>query len=95
VSSSELVQLISPFLSRFPELLRWFKEFLGHNDSAVGGSGASAYQSLHSSSVDSTSASSNRQERASGDLAMEIGKCITCISYQYLVCQRIKISRTK
>lgn len=76
VSSSELVQLVSPFLSRFPELLRWFKEFLGHNDTSVGGSGCSTYQSLHSSSVESTSTGSNRQERAIGDLAMEIGQSI-------------------
>lgn len=30
ISKSELIQLITPFLGRFPELLRWFKDFLGH-----------------------------------------------------------------
>ncbi|KAJ8675395.1 hypothetical protein QAD02_011181 [Eretmocerus hayati] len=30
ISKSELVQLATPFLGRFPELLRWFKDFLGH-----------------------------------------------------------------
>jgi paired amphipathic helix protein Sin3a len=82
VSSSELVQLVSPFLSRFPELLRWFKEFLGHNDTSVGGSAGSTYQSLHSSSVESTSTGSNRQDRATGDLAMEIGTWIFATQYR-------------
>lgn len=29
VSKSELLTLVSPFLSKFPELLRWFTDFLG------------------------------------------------------------------
>lgn len=41
VSKSELVQLIKPFLGKFPELFRWFKEFLLNSDSflttAIGG----------------------------------------------------------
>lgn len=32
VSKSELVQLVMPFLSKFPELMRWFREFVGQHD---------------------------------------------------------------
>ena len=76
VSSSELVQLATPFLGRFPELLRWFKEFLGHTESASAASGGpSAYQSLHSSALsDLASNNVSRSDRSAGDLAMEIGE---------------------
>ncbi|RWS25812.1 Paired amphipathic helix protein Sin3a-like protein, partial [Leptotrombidium deliense] len=36
VSRSELILLVTPFLGKFPELLKWFKEFLGCRE---GGSG--------------------------------------------------------
>lgn len=77
ISSAELVHLATPFLGRFPELLRWFKEFLGHNDSSATTSsgGTSAYQSLHSSALDNSgSGNVGRQDRSAGDLAMEIGE---------------------
>ncbi|XP_054279983.1 paired amphipathic helix protein Sin3b isoform X2 [Macrosteles quadrilineatus] len=32
VSRAELLQLATPFLGRFPELFRWFKEYIGHAD---------------------------------------------------------------
>lgn len=32
LSKSELLQVITPFLGKFPELLRWFREFMGQND---------------------------------------------------------------
>ncbi|KAI4468542.1 sin3b-related [Holotrichia oblita] len=32
VSKSELVHLVTPFLSKFPELMKWFKDFLGQNE---------------------------------------------------------------
>ncbi|EDO41458.1 predicted protein, partial [Nematostella vectensis] len=34
ISRSELVQLASNFLGKFPDLLTWFKEFLGYKDSS-------------------------------------------------------------
>ncbi|CAB3383189.1 Hypothetical predicted protein [Cloeon dipterum] len=80
VSGTELVQLVTPFLSRFPELLKWFKEFLGHNDSMVGNA---SYQSLNNLAIDTPANSSNRQERATGDLAMEI---------DYSTCKRLGAS---
>ncbi|XKL59158.1 hypothetical protein PGB90_000174 [Kerria lacca] len=35
INESELLQLTTPFLTAHPELLRWFKEFLGQNDTPV------------------------------------------------------------
>lgn len=32
VSKSELVQLVKPFLGKFPELMKWFTDFLGQAD---------------------------------------------------------------
>ncbi|KAJ3648743.1 hypothetical protein Zmor_020522 [Zophobas morio] len=32
ISKSELIMVVSPFLGKFPELMRWFREFLGQND---------------------------------------------------------------
>lgn len=32
ISKTELVQLVTPFLGKFPELMRWFREFLGQNE---------------------------------------------------------------
>uniref|UniRef100_H3BA52 SIN3 transcription regulator family member A n=1 Tax=Latimeria chalumnae TaxID=7897 RepID=H3BA52_LATCH len=34
ISRSELVQLVSPFLGKFPELFIWFKNFLGYKESS-------------------------------------------------------------
>uniref|UniRef100_A0A1A9WNV6 Paired amphipathic helix protein Sin3a n=1 Tax=Glossina brevipalpis TaxID=37001 RepID=A0A1A9WNV6_9MUSC len=38
VSKTELLNLVSPFLSKFPDLLRWFTDFLGPPVSQVSGS---------------------------------------------------------
>ncbi|KAK9880590.1 hypothetical protein WA026_011830 [Henosepilachna vigintioctopunctata] len=32
VSKSELIQMVTPFLSKFPELMRWFRDFLGQSE---------------------------------------------------------------
>lgn len=46
ISKSELGGLINPFLSRFPELHRWFQDFLGSASCASGiGGGGSAHSS--------------------------------------------------
>uniref|UniRef100_A0A4W3HNP6 Paired amphipathic helix protein Sin3a n=1 Tax=Callorhinchus milii TaxID=7868 RepID=A0A4W3HNP6_CALMI len=34
ISRAELVQLVSPFLGKFPELFVWFKNFLGYKESS-------------------------------------------------------------
>ncbi|KAF4531705.1 hypothetical protein B566_EDAN012507 [Ephemera danica] len=86
VSSSELVQLVTPFLGRFPELLRWIKEFLGHveSSSSTAAGGTSTYQSLHSSALNDISSNNvGRQDRTAGDHAMEI---------DYSTCKRLGAS---
>eukprot|EP00117_Sycon_ciliatum_P016959 scpid21185/ scgid16167/ Paired amphipathic helix protein Sin3a; Histone deacetylase complex subunit Sin3a; Transcriptional corepressor Sin3a len=32
LSRAELIHVVSPFLSKFPDLFTWFKQFLGHRD---------------------------------------------------------------
>lgn len=56
ISKSELVQLATPFLGKFPELFKWFKDFLGHSDQ-------------NAEAIPNNVA---RQERPQGDNAMEI-----------------------
>ncbi|XP_011305627.1 paired amphipathic helix protein Sin3a isoform X2 [Fopius arisanus] len=81
VSKTELIQLITPFLGRFPELLRWFKEFLGHLQDATGitptNSNSNLVESLPNNVVRS------HQDRPQGDLAMEI---------DYTTCKRLGAS---
>lgn len=68
VSKSELVQLVTPFLGRFPELLRWFKDFVGFSEQ-------SAMQNTVNHNVGVEHVPNNlRQDRPTGDLAMEIGE---------------------
>lgn len=83
VSRSELVQLVTPFLGKFPELFRWFKEFLGHTE---GSSVPSAGPPGVGSAVGGVEPIPNnvaRQERPTGDLAMEI---------DYTTCKRLGAS---
>lgn len=56
ISRVELVCLITPFLSKFPELHRWFQDFLGSQSTAEGISLATA----------------QRQDRNQGEMAQEI-----------------------
>ncbi|KAK0096562.1 hypothetical protein PV326_005141 [Microctonus aethiopoides] len=82
ISKSELIQLITPFLGRFPELLRWFKDFLGHlpestSLTATNASGGISVESLSNNVVRS------HQDRPQGDLAMEI---------DYSTCKRLGAS---
>lgn len=56
ISRVELVGLISPFLSKFPELHRWFQDFLGSQSTSEGISLATA----------------QRQDRNQGEMAQEI-----------------------
>ncbi|XP_066964791.1 paired amphipathic helix protein Sin3a isoform X2 [Macrobrachium rosenbergii] len=70
ITRSELVQLVHPFLAKFPDLLKWFKDFVGYREGAAG----------NSDIIPSTVA---KQERISGDLAMEI---------DYTTCKRLGAS---
>uniref|UniRef100_A0A672JIP9 SIN3 transcription regulator family member Ab n=1 Tax=Salarias fasciatus TaxID=181472 RepID=A0A672JIP9_SALFA len=57
ISRTELVQLVIPFLGKFPELFTWFKNFLGYRESSHG-------ESSHVESLP--------KERATEGIAMEI-----------------------
>nr|XP_057901878.1 paired amphipathic helix protein Sin3a-like [Doryrhamphus excisus] len=57
ISRAELVQLVVPFLGKFPELFTWFKNFLGYRESS------------HS---ESSHAETLPKERATEGIAMEI-----------------------
>jgi len=70
ISRSELVQLVHPFLIKFPDLLKWFKDFVGFRDPSMGG-------------TDIIPSSVTKQERISGDMAMEI---------DYTTCKRLGAS---
>lgn len=35
VSRGELIQLVTPFLGKFPELFKWFKDFVGYKESGT------------------------------------------------------------
>jgi histone deacetylase complex regulatory component SIN3 len=43
LSRTELVHLVTPFLGKFPELLKWFKDFLGYKEGA-----SASISTLHS-----------------------------------------------
>ncbi|KAI3376916.1 hypothetical protein L3Q82_000165 [Scortum barcoo] len=57
ISRAELVQLVIPFLGKFPELFTWFKNFLGYRESSHG-------ETSHAESLP--------KERATEGIAMEI-----------------------
>ncbi|XP_072236154.1 paired amphipathic helix protein Sin3a-like isoform X2 [Leuresthes tenuis] len=57
ISRTELVQLVIPFLGKFPELFTWFKNFLGYRESSHG-------ESSHAESLP--------KERSTEGIAMEI-----------------------
>lgn len=62
------MQLVTPFLSRAPELLAWFKDFLGHNDQAA----SQQYEPIQSVS---------KQEKLSEEQVLEIGMLIFFFSH--------------
>ncbi|XP_039298739.1 paired amphipathic helix protein Sin3b isoform X2 [Nilaparvata lugens] len=70
ISRAELLSLVSPFLCRSPDLLQWFKCFIGET-----GSTSNPSQSGNDYSLDSHNSmmsSVNRQDRPPGEFAMEI-----------------------
>ncbi|XP_012142995.1 SIN3 transcription regulator family member A isoform X2 [Megachile rotundata] len=82
VSKSELVQLVTPFLGRFPELLRWFKDFLGHLPESSNTNTTNTGSNLNVEALPNNVVRSH-QERPQGDLAMEI---------DYTACKRLGAS---
>ncbi|XP_076284809.1 SIN3 transcription regulator family member A isoform X4 [Lasioglossum baleicum] len=82
VSKSELVQLVTPFLGRFPELLRWFKDFLGHLPESSTTATTNASSNMNVEALPNNVVRSH-QDRPQGDLAMEI---------DYTACKRLGAS---
>lgn len=66
ISRGELVQLVQTFLQKYPELYKWFKDFLGYKES--GGT------------IEAIPQGATGKERISGDLSMEIDYA-TCKRY--------------
>ncbi|KAK7790679.1 hypothetical protein R5R35_008201 [Gryllus longicercus] len=89
VSRTELVQLVTPFLGKFPELFRWFKDFLNYSDSIMpstaghGPAGTSGLSGHHHGGAEPIPNNVARQDRPTGDLAMEI---------DYTACKRLGAS---
>jgi len=77
ISRSELVQVVSPFLNKHPELLKWFKDFVGFRD------GAGPVGSGSEPAISSSESQRLRPERLIGDSAMEI---------DYASCKRLGAS---
>ena len=67
LSPSELVQLITPFLSKSPELYAWFKDFVGLNDN-----GPVGYEPIPAAIA--------KQDKLSEEQAMEIGNLLFIVS---------------
>lgn len=82
VSKSELIQLVSPFLGRFPELLRWFKDFLGYLSDSSSTTVTNAGNAIGVETFPNSIVRSH-QERPQGDLAIEI---------DYTACKRLGAS---
>ncbi|XP_050076400.1 uncharacterized protein LOC126563743 [Anopheles maculipalpis] len=68
VSKSELQTLITPFLSRFPDLLKWFQDFLGPS-SGTGASGANECIPLTAAAA---AAARQDRDRTQSELAADV-----------------------
>ena len=68
ISRSELVQVATPFLSKHPDLFKWFKDFVGVKDGHASPGGQEISQP-------------SRSDRMSGDTAMEIGLFILNMTF--------------
>uniref|UniRef100_A0A182W9T0 Paired amphipathic helix protein Sin3a n=1 Tax=Anopheles minimus TaxID=112268 RepID=A0A182W9T0_9DIPT len=67
VSKSELQTLITPFLSRFPDLLKWFQDFLGPSSGA--GSGTNECIPLTAAAA---AAARQERDRTQSELAADV-----------------------
>ncbi|XP_018902629.1 paired amphipathic helix protein Sin3a [Bemisia tabaci] len=85
VSKGELIQLVTPFLGKFPELFRWFKEFIGQAEGNMYVPCALSrnVSPVHSPLNDPIPNNALRSDRPTGELAMEI---------DYTTCKRLGAS---
>lgn len=65
LSKSELLGLTSPFLSKFPELYKWFQNFVGSTATGISTSVTGGVETI-------PMAATQRQDRTQGELAQEI-----------------------
>merc|ERR1711981_935732 len=89
ISRGEIVQLTSTFLNRYPELFKWFKEFVGYKD-GPGQHASSASGMGHGSMVDTGTAelcaSGSSPGIRSGDRGMSGEKAM---EIDYATCKRL------
>jgi len=83
VSRQELVQLVNPFLNKNPELLKWFKDFVGFKDGARESGLPTIPPPTADVSAPMPPLHPPRHERIPGDTAMEI---------DYASCKRLGAS---
>lgn len=89
MSSNELLHIITPFLTRFPELFRWFKEYTGHADGPpvhISSSGNSP-----TLSCDSMLNNINRTDRNTGEQS-EVGESNCSTVESQCLLNKVKIS---
>ena len=84
ISRTELVQLTAPFLNRYPELFKWFKDFVGYKETQA----SMASNAENEGQRERAKSSGNndmmpQRERFSGDSAMDI---------DYATCKRFGAS---
>lgn len=86
ISRVELVQLVTPFLGQFPELVKWFKEFLGQTESSsihLGSINSPPLQSSEGVLYDPIVNNTSRPGRPTSENALNI---------DYSACKRIGAS---
>jgi len=69
ITRTELVQLTAPFLNRYPDLYKWFKDFVGYKESPAP---ENAQESKNNQRGPSNDLISPRGGRFSGDSAMDV-----------------------
>ena len=79
ITRTELVQLTAPFLNRYPDLFKWFKDFVGYKESPANPE-SNAELNKRGPSNDLVSP---QRERFSGDSAMDV---------DYATCKRLGAS---
>ena len=79
ITRTELVQLTAPFLNRYPDLFKWFKDFVGYKESPA----PENAQESKSTRGPSNDLISPQRERFSGDSAMDV---------DYATCKRLGAS---
>ena len=86
ISRTELVQLTAPFLNRYPELFKWFKDFVGYKENAAQASNETEHSKNEMMSPSTGGGSAGPgpgRDRYSGDSAMDI---------DYATCKRLGAS---